>query len=220
MHDHASLRRHAQHQHGDRIKGILREHGGRSDEAQDKKMVKRAMGEHNSQLHPGKHTKLALKDGGAAEGHRGHHRLDRAARARGGKAKGSHVNVIVAPGGGGNRPVPVPVPAGGSPMPPRPPMVPPGMPPGVPPPGMAPPGGMPPGLARPPMPGGPGMPPPGMMPRRAGGRVRRAEGGRMEAAEAHGREVMDRNMTAGSNSGVGRLQKAKMKPMKAVAAGD
>ena len=36
MHDHASLRRHAQHHHGERIKGNLREHGGRPDEAQDK----------------------------------------------------------------------------------------------------------------------------------------------------------------------------------------
>ena len=59
-----------------------------------------------------------------------------------------------------------------------------------------------------------------MMPRRSGGRVRRADGGRMEAAEAHGKEVMDRNMTAGAGGGLGRLQKAKMKPPKAVAAGD
>ena len=216
--DHASLRRHARHQHGERIRGILREHGGRSDEAEDRLMIKRAMGEHDRQLHPGKHTRLKLADGGAAEGGASARRLDRGGRSGKAKGKGSHVNVIVAPGGGGqDRPVPVPVPAGGPPgLPPRPPMAPPAGP------GMVPPGMPPAGLARPPMAAGmppPGMMPPGMMPRRKGGRVR-ADGGRAEADEAHGKTTGMPHMTGGGHSGIGRLQKAKMKVSSAAAAGD
>ncbi len=141
-------------------------------------------------------------------------------RARGGRSphKGGHVNVIVATGSpqGQDRPVPVPVPIGG---PPRPPMPPPGPPPMAgPPPGamgpgggppMMPPGaGMPPGLARPPM---GGMMPPGM----------RADGGRAEAGEAHGKDVAF-EMTAGAGSGLGRLAKMKMNAgvKSAAAAGD
>lgn len=36
-----------------------------SDEAQDKAMIRKAMTEHDKQLHGGKHTKLALKSGGS-----------------------------------------------------------------------------------------------------------------------------------------------------------
>lgn len=135
-----------------------------------------------------------------------------AARARGGRSGkhgAGHVNVIVATGSpqGQDRPVPVPVPAAGMGGPPRPPMPPPGAMgpggpggPGGPPPGMGgPPGMPPPGLARPPM-MPPGMPPPGM----------RADGGRAEANSPHGKEVAFK-MKAGSSSGEGRAEKAKMK---------
>lgn len=149
-----------------------------SDKVEDARMVRHAMAEHDSQLHPGKHTRLKLAHGGAAEGEKSRRRLDRGGRSGGhGKSKASHVNVIVAPNGGGGeggaRPVPVPVPAaGGAPMPP--PMPPPGMPPG----GM-PPGGPPRPMMPPPgaVPGGvPGMPPPGL--RSRGGRAGHKDGGR------------------------------------------
>ncbi len=140
----------------------------------------------------------------------------RGGRSKKGKGKGT-VNVIVATGGGQPQkepvPVPVPVPAGG---PPRPPMPPPGaMGPGGPPPGMGgppgagmPPPGMggPPGLARPP------MMPPGMMGRARGGGV-------SEANSPHGKEVAV-HMTAGGDSGSGRLQKMKLKMGDANAAAD
>jgi hypothetical protein len=173
-------------------------HVGHGDAVEDKKVVKpaikKAMGKHDGQLHPGKHTRLGYSSGGvlrAAKADGGApKRLD---RARGGSAKkgksGNHVNIIVGhpPGGG--------APGGGLPMPggppPKPPMAAP--PPTAPPPPM---GGMPPGGPRPPMgqpmPGAaPPMPPPGMM-RAKGGRVARAAGG---------------FLTAGSKSGEGRLQK-------------
>ena len=153
-------------------------------------------------------------------------------RARGGRTKhgkGTHVNVIVAPQGGGagaGAGAPPPV----LPMPP--PMAggPPGMPPGMPPKplmGAAPPPGLP--MA----PGAPGGMPPGIMPPRA-------RGGRVHADEAQDKDLIQRtlkneglirsdkeepvgvgrakggrinsihDMTAGSLSGEGRLQKAEL----------
>lgn len=235
MMGHEDFRRQAHEHRVRRIGEIKRAHGGAadSDEKSDARMVRHAMAEHDSQLHPGHHTKLKLKDGGAAEGECAPRRSDRPGRrrrddggatdasttamsravsaglaqnlnppnqqrARGGKTGGGkragHVNVIVATGGR-DRTVPVPIPAGGPPMAPRPPIAPPGaMGPGGPmlPPGVS--GGMPPGLAaRPPMmaPGaGPGMPP--TLPIRA-------DGGKIGS------------MTAGAQSALGRIQKAKMK---------
>lgn len=149
--------RHAEHKHT--AKALEHLHragyaaGGKvhGDAKMDAAMVKKAMHEHDMQLHHGT-TKLHLARGGAAK-HKG----------------GTKVNVIVAPQGqGAPHPVPVPVPAAGAPMggPPRPPM--------------APPGAMPPrpGMGAPPMmgpPGGVAMRPPGM--KRGGWVKKRADGG-------------------------------------------
>jgi len=201
MHTHRSIRSHVETHHGrstHRVHHILgRADGGVSDKAEDTRMIKRAMGEHDAQLHPGKHTRIKLRDGGMADGGASARRLDRGGRSKG--HKGSHVIVNVSPGQEPARPMPVPVPAaGGAPMPPpRPPMAPPGMmPPGVPPtgPGL---GGMPPGM--PPM---------------------RADGGRLsEAGEAHGKKLAFKE-TAGARSGMGRLQKMRMPQHSERAAGD
>lgn len=157
--------------------------GGRSDEAEDKSLIKKAIGAHDKQLHGGKHTDL--KAAGFASGGR----LDKF--ARGGRTKHkphTKINIVVAPHGGNSEPAGPPggLP-GGMPMPPpRPPM--------GPPPGMG--GGMPPGMP-------PGGPPPMM--RKSGGRVGYAKGGKVP-------------MTAGADTGKGRLEKAKaygLKPLKA-----
>lgn len=162
---HASLR----HANSEKARHLLRRGGYKvgghvkSDEAEDKAMVKKAVHKHEKHDHPGeKLTKL--KDGGEALGSKAHARPDRKARASGGKAgkkKGTQVNVIVAGGHGDQpppRPMPVPVPMGAGAPPPHP------MPPAPPP------GGMP----------GAGMPPPGMPPRpmaKKGGRIEKAAGG-------------------------------------------
>lgn len=178
---------------------MLREGGYvHSDVAADKKLIEKAIHEHENHEHGGVHTKLKLKTGGKVKGGAPKHRPDyrargggvhgptadqpddaqgndnaRSARARGGRTKGPSkviVNVNAAPE---KQPVPIPVPG-------RPPMAgpPPGgaMPPGaggppMMPPGAAP-GGMPPGAmaGRPPMPGPGAMPPPGV--RARGGAMR------------------------------------------------
>jgi hypothetical protein len=153
----------------------------REDAAADKKMIEKAVHEHERQDHPGKPlSRLHLAAGGPVDGDTPPARGDRG--SRGGKGKGAprnHIAIIVAPPGGG---APAGAAGGGNPgvagpppmPPPHPPMAgpPPGMPPGaggMPPPGMMPPPGAmgPPGM--PPRPGmpGPGMPPP-MMHKRGG----------------------------------------------------
>lgn len=208
--DHKSLARQAKIDHTSRIRDRRGESPG--DAASDKARIERAMAQHDSQLHAGKHTRLHLKDGGCAEGSANAIRLDRPGRARGGMSplgggkkkssksgKGNHVNVIVASGGGEKeRPVPVPVPAAGPAAPPKPPMPPPGA-------GPAGPGG-------PPMGGPPGMPPRPPMPMRA-------RGGATEACQPHGKGLAFK-MKAGSSGGLGRLAKAKMPIPDETAAGD
>lgn len=98
-------------------------------------------------------------------------RLDRPAFKKGGRVKGTTVNVIVAPQGGGDAPPP-PMPPPGA-MPPPPPHAPPGPP-------MPPPGG----------PSGPGMPP-GLMGRKHGGPVHMTAGagggkGRLQKIREYG----------------------------------
>lgn len=145
-------------------------HMGHSDYEADKRMIERAIGEHDAQMHPGKHTKLKLATGGVADGAMAPGRADRAPRGKGKDAK-NHIAIVIAPQGGGGqqqaRPVPVPVPVPHPPMagPPMPPPIPPRPPvPAAPPAGLAgamvPPGGMP-------------MPPPPM--RKHGGSARRRD---------------------------------------------
>lgn len=230
LHTHHSMKERGK---ADHEKKLAHHASGGKVSHETKAAIKRAIGEHDSQLHGGKHTHLKLARGGHVEGEHAKPRLDRASGGRtsdkamvhkaesfaksvkkheeaeeheearerradggrtggkksGGGKHGTHINVIVAPGGGRGAAPPMggvpPVPAAGAPpVAPRPPM-PMGAPPaaGMGPPGM-PPGGMPP---RPPMgpPVGAGVP--GMM---------RAKGGRVD-------------MDAGGGSGLGRLEKIK-----------
>lgn len=176
-----------------------------ADKKADLKAIKGALHKHEKQKHPGsKLTKLAqggsTKLDGSYQGTRpSGGRMARKSGGRTGKGK-VNVNIIIDKGDRqGAGPVP---PMGGL----APPMMPPGLPPGGPP-GM-PPGMMPPG-------GPPGMPPGMPMPRRSGGRAVRKEGGRLQGVDKPGR-VGHRSykntsdMDAGSLSGLGRLEKAKI----------
>lgn len=97
--------------------------------------VIKAVHEHETQEHGGKHSKLKLKDGGCATGGKPESRPDKKPRlAKGGKSPHTKINIMVAPGKGDAAPMPtagaaIPPPQ----MPPRPPMAP-----GVAPPMMAP----------------------------------------------------------------------------------
>ena len=99
------------------LKGYAAGGAVHDDEREDKALVKKMVKPGSLKMHGGKVG----------------HRADK--RARGGRTsakKGTNVTVVVAPQGGGAHPMPVPVPAGGAgppPMPPRPPMMPPGGPP-------------------------------------------------------------------------------------------
>lgn len=117
--------------------------------------------------------------------------------ARGGKVKGNTTNIIIA-GGGEKQPTPMPMP------------MPAGPPPGA---GGPPPGGPPPGAGGPPP--GAGGPPPGMPMRKSGGRI---PGGTSTKAnlDAMSKRAKDNSyarggkITAGAESGEGRLQKARI----------
>lgn len=163
----------------------------RDDRIKDIARVKKAVHEHEKHDHPGtKETKLAgLKRGGEAkvEGAKRANggRLDRKHGGKSGKGGGgSKVNVVVAPQSGPPQrvPVPVPVPAGG--------------PPGA---ALRPPGPPVAGLGAGPFPGGAPPMPPAAIPHKRGGKVGRATGG----------SVGDPGMTAGAQSGAGRLEKAR-----------
>lgn len=109
-----------------------------SDAAEDASMVRKAMADHDKQLHGGKHTDLS----NISPKSKG--RMDK--YARGGKVKGggkhhTKINIVVAPKAGGDVPPPVAPPMGGPPPGGPPPMMPPKTPMGPPPSPMA--GGMP-----------------------------------------------------------------------------
>lgn len=151
----------------------------RSDEAEDKAMIKKAVHKHERHDHPGKPL-TPLRKGGGVHGKHAGHRLDR--HARGGRAKkhGTQVNIIVKSGDkekeqmaaqqGMAMGAKMAAGAGGPPHPPM---------------------GPPPGAGAPPMPppgAGPGGPP-GMPPRppmRRGGKI---------------------TLRTGSGGGMARLQK-------------
>lgn len=178
--------------HGYRLGGHLGRHAGGAEDAREDKAIadseiRRAMGEHDRQMHEGHHTKLKLADGGVALGDHAHSRPDRAPR---GKKGTTSINIVVMPQDQGAAPgaaMPMPMPphpAVPPPMPPRPPLPPgAGMPPGMPPvmPVPVPAGGMPPR---------PGMPMPGApMMRKRGGRAHMPD------------------LTGGVGSGIGRLER-------------
>ena len=159
--DHGHFRRQASRDHASQLRHHAASGG---DIAQDEALIKKAIDEHDEQLHGGAKTRLKFKRGGHVEGKEARPRLDRARGGRTKKGKGGHkvvVNVVMpqkgdGPSDGG----PPMMPPGG--MPPHPPMMPP---PGGPPPG-GPPGGPPMG---PPV--GAGVP----MPHKRGGKVKRQE---------------------------------------------
>lgn len=197
---HPSRESHRHFQHASKTAEEKRERRHLKSGGSAKGLIREAMGEHDKQLHHGKHTRLKFADGGHVDGEHGKHRSDRQARAAGGRTKskgksGNHVNVIVA-GQGGGRP--------GGMMPPRPAVAPPAAAPPRPPvpagaPGVAPPTGMTAGLGapRPPMGGAPvGA---GVPMRKRGGKVRRARGGGLGKYP-----IKD-----GAGGGEGRLEKEK-----------
>lgn len=152
--------------------GYAKGGGVHSDEAQDRKLIKKMLAEHE----------VGEVEGGARKS-----RADRPGRARGGRApkgkhKGVNVNVIVAPQNGANKEPLLPPPGLAAGVPPPSPM------PMAKPPMMPPPGGPPPGLG--PMAGGPPMPPPGAsMPIRSHGGRAYAKGGRVESTFEEGRRA-------------------------------
>lgn len=148
------LKADAKRMHGAKERAL----GGKADAGQDKALIRKAITQHDNQLHDGKKTRLELATGGRA----GKSRLDRKGRGAKGKGK-TTVNVIVAGGKGDEAPQKPPMPM------PMPPMAAGPAGPAMPPPGM-----------------GAGAPPPGLPPRpmKTGGRAGYAKGGRIKAAAA------------------------------------
>lgn len=198
----------SKHKHADkdRVKHILHKYakGGavHSDEAEDAAMIKKAIGDHDRQLHGGKHTDLKNI------GPKSKSRMDK--YARGGKVKhggGKHhtkINIVVAPKGGDAGGLPPGMPPGGAPMAPPPGGLP------MPPKGAAP-------MVPPPNPMAGGMPGIGGMKR--GGKVKPKSGISSpenlkkwsERASSNSRYERGGKvpMKAGAESGEGRLQKVK-----------
>lgn len=87
------------------LKGAGYKSGG--DIAEDKALISEMVHKHEKHDHPGK-SLTKFKSGGAVDGKKSHHRLDKLARGGKPKKSGTKVNVIVAPQGG-KQPVPVPV---------------------------------------------------------------------------------------------------------------
>ena len=172
-----------------------------ADKKADLAAIKGALRKHEKQKHPGsKLTKLAQGGGAKLDGSYQGTRPSggRLARKSGGRAAKGKVNVNIIIDKGDRQ--------GAGPVPPMGGLAPPMMPPGGPP-------GMPPGM--PPMGGPPGMPPGMPLPRRRGGRAMRKEGGRLQGVDKPGRVghrsyKKTSDMDAGSLSGLGRLEKAKI----------
>ena len=92
-----------------------------SDAAEDAAMIKKAMGDHDKQLHGGKHTDLKNL-GSSSKG-----RMDKYARGGkvgkskgGGKGHHTKINIVVAPKAGGDAGAIPGMPPGGAPMGPPP----------------------------------------------------------------------------------------------------
>lgn len=158
----------AHHVQKDRVKHIVGKAAGgsaHSDEAADKSLIRKMV------------KKTAMRaDGGAVKA-----RADKVSRAKGGRVKGTTVNVIVAPKGQDNPAAPAM--AAPPPMPPKPPMMPP---PAAPGPAMA---AAAPGLG--------GMPP--LPPRSDGGRAYKKGGavkGKMSGEKKHGKHAKPFKMRA------------------------
>lgn len=126
MSEHASYRAKEQSRAEDYLRRAGYKVGGAvSDESQDKALVTKAVRQHETAEHGGKHAPLHLKGGGQVKGEKAGGRLDRYARGGGVKKGPSKINIVIATGKDQPpapmampHPVPVPVPA-------RPPMMPP-----------------------------------------------------------------------------------------------
>lgn len=99
---HSDVRKHHQ-KHAEKY--VRRARGGsiegEADKASDATIVRKGVGEHEDQLHGGKHAKLRLKRGGHVKGEKPMERLDK--RARGGRMHGKgqpKVAVVVHAGDG------------------------------------------------------------------------------------------------------------------------
>ena len=107
--DIAALRHEKTKSAEERLHGSGYRRGGEvSDLAQDRKMVKKAVHEHEEHDHPGeKETKLKIKRGGRVAGAAPKHRADRRARGGGMEHKGkksghTKINIVVGNPGGGS----------------------------------------------------------------------------------------------------------------------